>query len=206
MTPNRIAGLATMHEFIGVPVELLDHDGIMSRILPGHPLHEGYQYLSCVHKSDYLRSYFMHFYGGGYGDIKFFKDGGNWIKCFDAMDADEDIWAIGVREIIRGTPIKDYKNYVDIKQLLGCGWFICRPQTPFTEKWYAAVQKKMDELLPVLKKHPADPRNPRHGGAGYPVRWSELHGAIFHRIIHDVPERHKRNILQTGVDWSRDYQ
>lgn len=85
MTPNRIAGLAAMREFIGVPVELLDHDGIMSRILPGHPLHEGYQYLSCVHKSDYLRSYFMHFYGGGYGDIKFFKNGGNWIECFDMI-------------------------------------------------------------------------------------------------------------------------
>jgi hypothetical protein len=39
-------------------------------ILPDHPLHEGFEYLSGVHKSDYLRSYLMNFYGGGYSDIK----------------------------------------------------------------------------------------------------------------------------------------
>ena len=39
-------------------------------ILPEHPLHKGFEYLSAVHKSDYLRCYFMRFYGGGYSDIK----------------------------------------------------------------------------------------------------------------------------------------
>lgn len=34
------------------------------------PLHEAFSYLSLTHKADYLRCYFMHYFGGGYTDIK----------------------------------------------------------------------------------------------------------------------------------------
>jgi hypothetical protein len=39
-------------------------------VLPDHPLHPAYKFLSAAHKADYLRCYLMHFYGGGYSDIK----------------------------------------------------------------------------------------------------------------------------------------
>ena len=39
-------------------------------VLPDAPLHKGYEYLTTMQKVDYTRGYFMHFYGGGYADIK----------------------------------------------------------------------------------------------------------------------------------------
>lgn len=39
-------------------------------ILKDAPLHPSYSFLSGVHRSDYLRCYLMHHYGGGYSDIK----------------------------------------------------------------------------------------------------------------------------------------
>ena len=39
-------------------------------ILPDHPLHPAFPYLSLVHQADYMRTYMMRYYGGGYSDIK----------------------------------------------------------------------------------------------------------------------------------------
>ena len=51
-------------------VILITPEKLNKYILNEHPLHPSYYYLSEVHKSDYLRTYFMRFYGGGYSDIK----------------------------------------------------------------------------------------------------------------------------------------
>ena len=37
---------------------------------PDEPLHKSFDLLSSVHKSDYLRAYFVHYRGGAYVDIK----------------------------------------------------------------------------------------------------------------------------------------
>lgn len=47
--------------------------------------------MSNVHKSDYLRSYFMNFYGGGYADVKIYSQDNNWRACFGMMNADSRI-------------------------------------------------------------------------------------------------------------------
>lgn len=54
----------------GVEVKLITPKNLNNYLLPDFPLHPAYDYLSLVHKSDYLRCYFMHFHGGGYSDIK----------------------------------------------------------------------------------------------------------------------------------------
>jgi hypothetical protein len=59
--------------------------------LPEYPLHPAFKYLSYVHKSDYLRSYFMHFYGGGYADIKKYSSNNNWKECFNLLNSNTDI-------------------------------------------------------------------------------------------------------------------
>jgi hypothetical protein len=61
-------------------VNALFKEDIPKYILPEHPLHPGYEYLSETHKTDYLRTYFMNFYGGGYTDIK--RQSGSWRKSF----------------------------------------------------------------------------------------------------------------------------
>ena len=58
-----------------IPVLLVTPDDLAAYVLPEHPLHEAYEGLSFVHRSDYLRCYFLNFHGGGYADIKPFHTG-----------------------------------------------------------------------------------------------------------------------------------
>ena len=61
--------LVTLRENSGCNIILI-HDGNLHEwIIPG-TLHSSYKYLSYTHRSDYLRCYFSHYYGGGYSDIK----------------------------------------------------------------------------------------------------------------------------------------
>ena len=130
MTPNRVGGLQTMRDNFGVPIELITMDRLQNYILPGHPLHEGFQYLCRVHQSDYMRCYLMNFYGGGYSDIKFYGRNVNWAQCFDMIDADPEIYVIGKKEIKGGAAFQRWKrNEKEYSRLLANGWFICRPQT-----------------------------------------------------------------------------
>ena len=103
-------------------------------------MHEGFKYLSKNHQSDYLRCYFMHFYGGGYSDIKFYGQNTNWNKCFDMFGANSDLYVVGKKEIKGGSPYKEWKyDEKEIEKLLANGWFICRPQTAFTTQWYESM-------------------------------------------------------------------
>ena len=140
LTPNRKAGLETMRINFGVPVELVTANTLSRYILPAAPLHEGFKYLSKIHQSDYLRCYFMHFYGGGYSDIKFYGQNTNWNKCFDMFGANSDLYVVGKKEIKGGSPYKEWKyDEKEIEKLLANGWFICRPQTAFTTQWYESM-------------------------------------------------------------------
>ena len=86
LTPRRKNNLQIMKDYCGVELKFLDHITIQDYELPEHKFHEAYQYLSATHKSDYLRSYLMHFYGGGYCDIK--KAEWDWNKYFNELDID----------------------------------------------------------------------------------------------------------------------
>ena len=70
MSDNRKRCLQNLKNQIGVPVQLITPDNLGDYLLPAYPLHPSYQLLSETHRADYLRTYFMNFYGGGYTDIK----------------------------------------------------------------------------------------------------------------------------------------
>ena len=95
---------------IGVETRLLLHDDIMKMQVPEHPYHPAYQWLSYTHRADYLRCYFMHFYGGGYADIKEYAKDNNWRQCFEMMDNDENVWAIGQKEIMGGSSVPGFNK------------------------------------------------------------------------------------------------
>jgi len=61
--------------------------------------------LSAIHRSDYLRGYFMHHHGGGYHDVKP-PGAGTWDAYFALLGsygrASEDIWMLGPRETRTG--------------------------------------------------------------------------------------------------------
>jgi hypothetical protein len=191
MNENRKAGLASLFLNSKVEVILVDNDNLSSYILDEHPLHEGFQYLSDVHKADYLRTYFMHHYGGGYSDIK--PCSWDWNSYFDAL---ENSLAFGI-----GAPEDEGELSVTPNQRpwLGQHWdklmtndlYIFKPYTAFTAKWYNKMLGIMDEKLPMLKKNPA--KDSREAAdtfvTKYPIQWGELLLEVFHPLCYQYTDR-----------------
>ena len=198
MSENRKQCYDSICQNAGVPVKLITPDNLSDYILPEHPLHPAFPYLSFVHKADYLRGYFMHFYGGGYCDIKAIND--SWFNSFEKINK-SDKYIIGYPELN-----EECSAYVDIvepnikKEVKKC-WpllagncaYICRPQTKFTDEWFTEQNKRLDYFYEELKKHPAtDPMGQENG---YPIPWQRILGAIFHPLClkyHDKIIQDKR--------------
>jgi hypothetical protein len=153
-------------------------------ILPEHPLHEAYQYLSETHKADYLRTYFMNFYGGGYSDIK--RTTGSWIDSFHSLN-NSDYWICGYKEVQGGVA---YPPYVDnYHELIGNCAYICKPQTELTKEWYSSMISLLDLKLENLIRNPSKfPQDCSECGSGYPIEWNEMLGRIFHRVSYKYKE------------------
>lgn len=200
MSAARKRCLDMLYEKSNVQVVLVTEENLECFILKNHPLHEGFKYLSSVHKSDYLRTYLMHFYGGGYSDIKPLPI--DWNPYFDLLEADN---AFGI-----GAPDPMVANYKKLKELdahkhwtsldfysfLNVGFFIFKPQTEFTDKWYNLLLSKMDEKIEMLKKYPA--RNSYESDFGYfiterqtryPIHWIEIMAEIFHPLCAEFKEQ-----------------
>lgn len=182
LTANRIKGLQRMEAETEMPLKLITPHNLHGYILPEHPLHPGYEFLSAVHRSDYLRCYFMHHYGGGYSDIK--PPTASWVNAFLKLD-ESSKWVAGYPEIGKRVvaKVKDENIKRDLKKywplLIGNGSYICRPYTPFTYDWYAELHKRMDMYYDDLKKNPG---NIWGDNEGYPIPWTNILGEIFHPL------------------------
>jgi hypothetical protein len=170
-------------------VILVTKDTLPSYILPEHPLHPAYEYLSETHKADYLRTYFMHFHGGGYSDIK--KTTGSWIQAFEQL-ANSPAWICGYQEIEGGVAYQPVAHAW--KELVGNGAYICKSRTPLTEEWYSSMIALLDTKLESLRQHPSQfPQDCFENGTGYPIGWNEMLGRIFHRVSY----KYKDALLNT---------
>jgi hypothetical protein len=183
MSENRKRCLEKLKQDTECRIVLVTPENLDSYILPEHPLHEAYPYLSETHKADYLRTYFMHFYGGGYCDIK--KTTGSWKKSFIDFNK-SNYW-------ICGYPVKPWdadEHYLDkISDLIGTSAFICKPQTQLTTEWYNDMLQFLDMKLSELKRHPAKRTRDKKGSdSSYPIMWSEMLGKIYHKLIYKYKE------------------
>lgn len=181
MTENREKAFKLLCQNAGVPVKLIHPENLNNYILTEYPLHEAYSYLSLVHKSDYLRCYFMHHYGGGYSDIKACKY--SWKNSFIVFNKSDKI-LLGYKEINRyAVPVIDGKLGKDLKtyflSVKGNCAYICRPYTSFTTEWFNELHRRLDLYLPELKKCPG---NVMGDNEGYPIRWTGILGDIFHPL------------------------
>lgn len=189
MSYNRKRCLDSMNksEF---PIILITSKNLESYTHIDFPLHPGYEYLSLTHKSDYLRCYFMHHYGGGYCDIKEINT--SWNGAFKDIE-DPNCHVNGYQEIgPTGVAPVGGELYSVLKQnyksLIGCGSFICKPKTIFTHEWISELHKKLDTYYPILKQYPAkypqDQRGMFFNGehSKYPIAWTEIMGNIFHPL------------------------
>lgn len=193
MSENRKRGYQSLKENSGIKVKLITTKNLNEYILPNYPLHPAYDYLSLVHKSDYLRCYFMHFHGGGYSDVK--SNYKNWEQSFEKIINSEEKYILGYTELNglgmgrgQGKIDKDLiKNYLSC---IGTGAFICKSNTKFTTEWYIELNKRMDFYYEDLKKNPGDIKG---RNIGYPIPLLGILSQIFaplclkyrNRIIHD---------------------
>ena len=185
ITPNRMQGIHSLEKVSGVKVQLITPKNLSNYIKEDDPLPDTYQYLSFVHRADYLRSYFMYHYGGGYADIKtYFK---SWIPAFDKLEKAE-AYVIGYPEVgFKGVANQTVSNeslkkdlHYHWRYLVGNGAYICRPYTRFTAEWHQEAKQRLIAKTDILRNHPAS--DPYGTNKDYPVAWSELLGGIFHPL------------------------
>lgn len=182
LTPARRRNLEVMEEVMGVGVTLVTLDDLAAHEVADHPMHRAFGGLSYVHRSDYLRAYFMHHYGGAYADIK--NPGGSWVPVFDRMDADPSIWITGYPEhsslwVARypGRLGRELRRRHD--SLPGGGSFVVRPHTQLTTEWLAEVERRLDYFADLVQHSPGGVRgeDPR-----YPISWNRLLAQVLHPL------------------------
>ncbi|MDH1603611.1 MULTISPECIES: glycosyltransferase [unclassified Empedobacter] len=176
VTKNRVESLEILRNNLGVEVKLITISNLDNYILSDYPLHPAYQYLSLVHKSDYLRCYFMYHYGGGYSDIK--RNNSNWQPIFESLEADPSKMIAGYPEFdptkMGGKDLnkelnKDIFKYY--KLCIGNCGFICKPYSPYVAEWYQELHKRLDYYHEELIKNPGIDRG---FNKGYPIEWFEI--------------------------------
>lgn len=198
----------------GLNVQFLDKQSLNNWILDDHPFHPGYEFLSATHKSDYLRAYFMHHFGGAYSDIKYLDY--SWLPAFNRL-IDSDNYIVGYPEVgIIGITRKRgilffIKLALKVNKLIGCGAFICKPYTPFTELWINNLHKIMDNNLNMLSTNPAngplDYTNMKLNDGSrskYPLRHASFSGENFHPVCAKFLNRIDRSLQ--APDFTLDYK
>lgn len=174
-------------------------------IVPAYPLHEAFDYLSAVHRADYLRGYLMFHHGGGYADIK--RQTASWLPSVGRLLGSRRLIGCGYREIRGGTewlqnnrvhgkvyvlsrPVPTFaaKLMTDAMRgfhrlMIGNGAYCFKPRTRFARLWLAETERRLDMLLPDLRKNPAKAVRDRQGwDSGYPIPWTFILGDIFHPL------------------------
>jgi hypothetical protein len=192
MSSQRIQALWSIYNNTRCPVVYINHQSLRDWEKPESPYHPAFEYLSDTHKSDYIRCYLMHHYGGGWADIK--HTSADWRPQFAKLRSSNAL-ALGYQEIADGIPhIKGplgdelRANY---RQNIGLCAFIFKRNSVITKEWYDALINKLNERLPELKQHPANHTQDQLNTilsngtrSRYPLRWAELLGEIFHPLVY----------------------
>lgn len=175
-------------------VRLITPRNLRDWLVESDPLHVLYENLSFTHRSDYLRSYFMYHHGGAYSDLKPY-----WISFGEyAARLESASWDfVGSPE--RGAyglaiePKMHFSNYVSN------GAFIFKPYTDFAHEWRLRVEEILNQHSEQLAVnpgtyHPRAVKGGAHGAdsnpdfpSGYPFRWAQLQGEVFHQMQEEFP-------------------
>ena len=184
MSPNRERAMEEIRRLNepSVEVEFVTPETLDRWILAEHPLHPAYEGLSLIHRADYLRTYLMHHYGGGYTDVKAAMS--SWAPAFDEINADQDVWLTGYPELsyrfVAPVPLPARRELqAHHARLLGNCAYICRPKTPFTAAWLTEAERRLDDWSSDISQSPGEVYS---GPLGYPVPFYGLLGEIFHPL------------------------
>jgi len=206
MNENRLRSLQMMKTHLGVPIGLVTKDNLENFILPEYPLHPTFEWLSDVHKSDYLRIYLLHHYGGAWHDIKPTKV--NYQPLWDLFK-DSNLYLLG-RPEVEGGPARVFDSegrwMPDYwPDLVGCGWWIGRSHTPLSKEMYQDINAFLDANYEALKKYPAqtpyDKKKKSHfswlpfkifSEKGYSLPWT-----VFGNIFHPLNYKYRMHVQNT---------
>jgi hypothetical protein len=229
MSEDRAAELFSILTNTICPVVFLTKESAKKWELADYPFHPALPYLSECHTSDYLRSYIIHHYGGGYSDIKFaFKA---WDTAFDLLKESpayilgpelSEPGLFGLSPKYKDTPLlEDFKkNYVPFG--IPNAAFISKRQTPFTQDLYNRTIELLDNKFDELKSNPGKiPKDSfgmknRDGSISkYPLDYVELGPELFHfslykfkdKVIHyDINPLHVYHLLDNSDDYYRSHK
>jgi hypothetical protein len=185
----------------GLEPILIRPDNLQEWIVPEHPIHPAYEYLSFTGRGDYLQAYLMYHHGGGYSDIK--PQSGSWLPTVDKVLQSSRLMGAGYRELRGGIPrlqrsVIDGKAYLlsrpvpelvakitthamrrFYRLMIGNGSCYFKPKTLYAKLWLRHVERRLDMMLPALMKHPAQgPRDRQGEASGYPLPWAFLCGEV----------------------------
>ncbi len=139
-------------------VVLITPSNLHNYIKKDFPLHPAYEYISYVHKADYLRCYLLHHYGGMYLDMD--------TICFNSLTS--------VFEKLKDYEIIGYDGS-KWKEVWGLG---ClgpnKPNTEYTKKWYNQLNIILDKRLEDLKQFRKNNQDLKQDCLG----WTEILGSI----------------------------
>lgn len=210
---NRKNGLKSLIKKSKCKVILITQKNLHLFVKKNYPLHKGFNFLSDIHKFDYLRCYLMKHYGGGYSDIK--ATSGSSKEQFNIIRNNKKILPIG-NDVDGGIAYPEENSKKNNKKLdnnydklIGIQLFIMRPNTELTNQWYIKLHQRMDNYYPLLKKYPAKfSRESKSGtpcpvwegaklNTKYPISWNRILGQILFplqlnyldRIIKGIPNR-----------------
>lgn len=204
MSNRRIQALWTIFNNIRCPIVFLNHLTFRDWELPDHPFHPALEYLSETHKSDYLRCYLMHHFGGGYTDLKLTSK--SWSPFFEKL-RNSGKYALGYTEIgPHGIPHVEgpYGDEIrsNYKDTIGLCAFIFKKQTELTHAWYQQTVRILDDKLEALKQNPARHPQDQFGArfedgtfSTYPIKWAQILGEIFHPLVY----QQKTTILHDDI-------
>lgn len=205
LSPQRAECLLSIYQRTFCPVILITPHNLAEWIRPEASFHPAFEYLSEVHKADYIRCYFMHHFGGGYTDIK--RTLNSWKPLFQRVRSTPDAFGLGYTEIgphgiphITG-PLGDELR-ANARELIGNCAYIFRKNTDFTRAWINQTHQTLDIQLQSLRanpaQHPMDQLGvtlPNGMSSRYPLRWAELLGEIFHPLVY----RFRSQILHADI-------
>jgi len=194
LSDRRISALWSIVNNLACPIAFLSPYSLRRWELAQAPFHPAFELLSPTHRADYLRSYLMHHYGGGYTDLKMSSK--SWWSSFERLRASSAL-ALGYTEVGPGgvAPVAGPEGDLlraNYDSLIGCGAFIFRRRTALTEAWYGNTVRALDAKLDALRRHPARHPQDRLGAqfddgsvSEYPFAWTELLGNILHPLIYE---------------------